>query len=73
MQVHEKSVLLPLMPVTLLWVDESLAASLLPIVASLSMFPLLKRDGLSLAYCASLILWSAGVFPAVAEKVRKQG
>ena len=56
-QVHEKSVLLILLPVTLLAGHEPELAYWLPVVASFSMYPLLKKDGLCLAYAAVLLLW----------------
>ncbi len=58
-QVHEKSVLLPVLPVTLLGPDAGPLACWLPALAAFSMFPLLQRDGLSTAYCAALLLWAA--------------
>ena len=58
-QVHEKSVLLPVLPVTLLGPDGGTLARWLPALAAFSMFPLLQRDGLSTAYCAALLLWAA--------------
>ena len=67
MQVHEKSILLPLLPVSLLAVEEPVAAAWLPVWASISMYPLLKKDGLSIAYLASLILWVA-VAPSIVAK-----
>ena len=60
MQVHEKSILLPLLPVTLLADRHPVLALWLPAVATFSMYPLLKKDGLSLAYAACLLAW-AGV------------
>lgn len=58
-QVHEKSILLPLLPVTLLAPEVPRAAAWLVPVATFSMFPLLKRDGLQAAYAACLLLWAA--------------
>ena len=58
-QVHEKAVLLLLLPVTLLADAEPLLAAVLPPVAAFSMWPLLSRDGLQLAYAATLILFAA--------------
>lgn len=57
-QVHEKSVLLVLLPVTLLADHEPELAFWLPLVASFSMYPLLKKDGLRLAYAAAILVWS---------------
>ncbi|KAL3139491.1 hypothetical protein ABBQ38_003815 [Trebouxia sp. C0009 RCD-2024] len=66
-QVHEKSILLPLLPVSLLAFEESVVAARLPVWATISMYPLLKKDGLSIAYLASLILWFA-VAPGIVAK-----
>lgn len=59
MQVHEKSILLTLLPVTLLAFEEPVVAAWLPVWATISMYPLLKKDGLSAAYVACLLLWFA--------------
>lgn len=67
MQVHEKSILLALLPVTLLALEEPVVAAWLPVWATISMYPLLKKDGLSMAYVACLILWFA-VAPGFASK-----
>lgn len=61
-QVHEKSILIPLLPVTLL-APELRLARWLPAVAVLSMAPLLLRDGLGLASAALLLVWVAVVGP----------
>ena len=58
-QVHEKSILLALLPVTLLALHEPAVAAWLPVWSTLSMYPLLKKDGLSTAYLACLLLWLA--------------
>ncbi|KDR82818.1 hypothetical protein GALMADRAFT_851446 [Galerina marginata CBS 339.88] len=63
-QVHEKSILLPLMPITLLLsaapVDSAVYSwgVLVNNVAVFSMWPLLKRDGLGVQYLATLMLWN---------------
>ncbi|KAK9382133.1 glycosyl transferase [Kockiozyma suomiensis] len=62
-QVHEKSVLLPLMPVTLQLVGEmdvNIQSYIYWInnVAMFSLFPLLKRDGLVMQYFAIFFLWN---------------
>eukprot|EP00951_Prasinocladus_malaysianus_P017363 scaffold136776_cov48-Prasinocladus_malaysianus.AAC.1 len=56
-RVHEKSILLPLLPITLMAADEPYLAGLLPLVASFSMFPLLKKDGVALAYAGALVMY----------------
>lgn len=63
LQVHEKSILLALLPVTLLALDQPVVAAWLPVWAALSMYPLLKKDGLSIAYLACLLLWLAIAAP----------
>ncbi len=63
MQVHEKSILLALLPVTLLAFDQPFVAAWLPFWATLSMYPLLKKDGLSIAYLGCLFLWLAVAAP----------
>jgi alpha-1,3-glucosyltransferase len=69
-QTHEKSILLPLLPITLListkgdeWgggagkTDWEWAV-LTNNIAVFSMWPLLRRDGLSLQYIVSILLWN---------------
>lgn len=64
-QVHEKSVLLPLLPMTLLlgtggglsrpvraWVGWA------NILGAVTMYPLLKRDGLAIPYAVMTLLWA---------------
>jgi alpha-1,3-glucosyltransferase len=58
-QVHEKSILLPLLPITALAAWEPAAALWAPAVAALSMFPLLERDGAALPYAAALAIYAA--------------
>ncbi|GAA5930155.1 dolichyl-P-Glc:Man(9)GlcNAc(2)-PP-dolichol alpha-1,3-glucosyltransferase [Sporobolomyces koalae] len=65
-QVHEKSILLPLMPLTLLMGAREKGYGrldwewgvLVNNVAVFSMFPLLKRDGLVTQYVAVTLLWN---------------
>ncbi|KAA3454663.1 putative dolichyl pyrophosphate Man9GlcNAc2 alpha-1,3-glucosyltransferase [Gossypium australe] len=56
-QVHEKSILLPLLPLTLLALEESRLILWLTHFAMFSMFPLLHRDKLVLAYMALYTLF----------------
>lgn len=72
MQVHEKSILLPLMPVMLLGPDQPIMTRWLPPVACFSMYPLLKKDGLTLAYIALMLLWGAMTWPAVGEERKER-
>jgi alpha-1,3-glucosyltransferase len=63
-QVHEKTILLPLLPMTLLLSGSSPESSvfawgvLANNVGVFSMWPLLKRDGLAVQYVATLVLWN---------------
>ncbi|KAK4049334.1 Glucosyltransferase-like protein [Microbotryomycetes sp. JL221] len=68
-QVHEKSILLPLMPLTLLMGGREAGIGrldwewsvLVNNVGMFSMWPLLKRDGLALQYVAILLLWNFAI------------
>lgn len=65
MQVHEKSILMPMLPLALLYVLEpAVAAAVLPL-AAFSMFPLLERDKQALPY-AALTACAAAVAPDLA-------
>ncbi|KAG0737925.1 hypothetical protein G6F57_012515 [Rhizopus arrhizus] len=57
-QVHEKSILLPLLPATLLVIEEPTATALFVNTAMFSMFPLLKREDLVLPYFITVIMWN---------------
>ncbi|KAG2069054.1 hypothetical protein BDR04DRAFT_1078626 [Suillus decipiens] len=63
-QVHEKTILVPLLPLTLLLSgasptdDAFLWGALGNNVGVFSMWPLLKKDGLGLQYLAMLIFWN---------------
>lgn len=54
--MHEKSLLLPLLPVAMMAAWEPELACWAPAVGALSMFPLLERDGLTLPYAALLVM-----------------
>ncbi|KAJ1405375.1 Glycosyl transferase, ALG6/ALG8 [Sesbania bispinosa] len=56
-QVHEKSILLPLLPATLLALEEPFMFRWFMQFAMLSMFPLICRDGLVVPYLALLALF----------------
>lgn len=56
-QVHEKSILLPLLPATLLAVEEPFIFRWFTQFAMLSMFPLICRDNLVVPYLALLALF----------------
>ena len=55
--------MLALLPVTLLAFDQPVVAAWLPVWAAFSMYPLLRKDGLSMAYLACLLLWLAIAAP----------
>ncbi|KZS92278.1 ALG6, ALG8 glycosyltransferase [Sistotremastrum niveocremeum HHB9708] len=63
-QVHEKSILLPLMPLTLLLSGSTSDSEvwewgiLVNNVSVFSMYPLLKKDGLGIQYVATTLLWN---------------
>ncbi|KAJ6559179.1 glycosyltransferase family 57 protein [Mycena vulgaris] len=63
-QVHEKTILLPLLPITLLLSGAPMDSTifgwgvLANNVAVFSMWPLLKRDGLGVQYIALTLLWN---------------
>jgi alpha-1,3-glucosyltransferase len=64
-QVHEKSVLLPLLPMTLLLAQrDGLAPSVRAwvgfanVLGAWTMYPLLKRDGLRVPYAVVTLLWA---------------
>lgn len=63
-QVHEKTILIPLLPLTLLLSgaaptdDVFLWGALGNNVGVFSMWPLIKKDGLGLQYLAMLLLWN---------------
>lgn len=60
-QVHEKNILMPLLPLTLLYDQFPVLVTWYTSVACFSMFPLLVRDGLGLPYvCAMLCLLCLG-------------
>lgn len=59
--MHEKSILLPLLPLSLWAVEVPELAAWANLVAPFSMFPLLKKDGLSLPYLAVPLLYCAAV------------
>ncbi|KAF9435982.1 Glucosyltransferase-like protein [Entomortierella beljakovae] len=56
-QVHEKSILIPALPVSLLILDEPAIASLFVTLATFTMFPLLKQEDLLLQYFVLLGFW----------------
>ena len=69
--VHEKSILLPLLPATLLAVEEPFIFKWFTQFAMLSMFPLICRDNLVVAYLALLALFFLIVNAPVQHRVRE--
>jgi hypothetical protein len=75
-QVHEKQILIPIMPIALLAHSLPTTALWASLTASFSLFPLLDREGLQIAYVA-LILAHVTVadsvlnlsLPSVAERI----
>lgn len=65
LQVHEKSILMPMLPLALLYVFEPVVAALVLPLAAFSMFPLLERDGQLLPYVA-LTSCAAAIAPDLA-------
>lgn len=57
LQVHEKSILLPLLPITMLAATEPDLAIWGPVVGVFQMYPLLVRDGVAMAYIATNALY----------------
>jgi alpha-1,3-glucosyltransferase len=58
-QVHEKSILLPLLPISMLFPFEETFVVWFHNVAMFSLWPLLKKDGLLMPYISSILLWNA--------------
>ncbi|KAG7443643.1 uncharacterized protein BT62DRAFT_321941 [Guyanagaster necrorhizus] len=56
-QVHEKTILVPLLP-ALMFGTKSEWIPLFTNIAAFSMWPLLKRDGVGVQYIATLLLWN---------------
>ncbi|KAJ3154001.1 Glucosyltransferase-like protein [Geranomyces variabilis] len=71
-QVHEKSILLPALPATLLILDDTFAAVFFNSVALYSMLPLLIKDDLLLPYVLLGALWLAITAFSWSEATRLQ-
>eukprot|EP00775_Hariotina_reticulata_P013468 gene13468-13594_t len=67
-QVHEKSILLSLLPLTMLAAREPDLAIWGPVVAAFSMYPLLVRDGVATAYAAVIVLYVTVMTGLAAQK-----
>lgn len=59
LQTHEKSILLALLPITMLTPWEPFLAKWMPVISCFSMYPLLERDNLVLQYGATVLLYLA--------------
>ncbi|XP_054720074.1 dolichyl pyrophosphate Man9GlcNAc2 alpha-1,3-glucosyltransferase-like [Uloborus diversus] len=66
-QVHEKSILLPALPILLLLEDHPLASTWFAIISTFSLVPLLAKDGLIIPYVALSSLFLIGVIRAYEE------
>ncbi|KAF9151195.1 Glucosyltransferase-like protein [Linnemannia schmuckeri] len=72
-QVHEKSILLPALPITLLILDEPALGALFNTLATFSMFPLLRHEELTTQYYVLLGLWvwmTTGTFSNVSSLLK---
>eukprot|EP00003_Mantamonas_plastica_P029389 TRINITY_DN6947_c0_g2_i1.p1 TRINITY_DN6947_c0_g2~~TRINITY_DN6947_c0_g2_i1.p1 ORF type:complete len:187 (+),score=41.43 TRINITY_DN6947_c0_g2_i1:174-734(+) len=72
-QVHEKSFLLVIVPLSLLCGDHPMLVCFYSIVAAFSMFPLLERDGLGLPYLAMMMLAGVMLFSCDRNRNRMLG
>jgi hypothetical protein len=70
LQVHEKSFLMPALPLTLLALHEPQAAAVFLPLAAASMFPLLQRDGQGLP-CLVLTATAALLLPVVLKPLSR--
>ncbi|ORZ03455.1 glycosyl transferase [Syncephalastrum racemosum] len=72
-QVHEKSILLPLLPASLMILEETDAVVLFTNTAMFSMYPLLRREDLVIPYVAVTVLWNwmVGLYQGT-ETLQKQ-
>ena len=72
-QVHEKSILLPMLPLSLLYPRAPILTTAAGIVSTFSMFPLLRRDGLTVPYASfQLALATLGGYLVAAKSTRDQ-
>ncbi|OQR91865.1 dolichyl pyrophosphate Man9GlcNAc2 alpha-1,3-glucosyltransferase [Achlya hypogyna] len=63
-QVHEKSILLPLLPMAFLMSEASLVSSWFAVLATFSMYFLLAKDGLLVPYLVGLVGYVCfGIYP----------
>lgn len=69
--MHEKSILLPLLPATLLAVEDPFIFRWFMQFAMLSMFPLMCRDGLVIPYLALFTLFILILNPPGQQRVRE--
>ena len=56
-QVHEKTILFPLLPITLLFCEHPLLSSWMGFIATFSLYPLLCKDHLEIAYITMQLLF----------------
>jgi len=72
-QVHEKSILLPLLPVTMLALRAPSLAMWLPPLACVSMWPLLAKDGLGIAYVGAVAVYIAVIGGGPPRRIQGNG
>ncbi|TMW63158.1 hypothetical protein Poli38472_002099 [Pythium oligandrum] len=67
-QVHEKTILLPLLPTSLLWNHNALLVSWFSFLSTFSMYFLLKKDGLIIPYLVlQMLFFCVAVWPALSS------
>ncbi|DBA03458.1 TPA: hypothetical protein N0F65_002866 [Lagenidium giganteum] len=72
-QVHEKSILLPLLPVSLLFGHISLISGWFSVISTFSMYFLLQKDGLTVPYIALQIFYCAvAIYPFLSSSSHLQ-
>ena len=69
-QEDEKSILLPLLPITMMYDEEPLFVIWFNNAAVYSLYPLLNREGSGTAYFAVIILWNMMTYSEI-EKGKK--
>lgn len=56
--VHEKQILIPLLPIAFLAAQDPFFVYFFTLWSSFSLFPLMRKDGLQIAYFAMLLAWN---------------
>ena len=60
--VHEKQILIPLLPIVFLSSQDPFFVYFFTLWSSFSLFPLMRKDGLQIAYFASMLAWNCLFF-----------